>query len=195
MYMKELLINNVKKIFLTLTILLTLTFCISSCETTTYVTSDDTYIDDSQYEVRSNIGFDIIIRYGTPYYYRGNILYYLYDGLYYYPYWYNDYWYIKVYSKPINHFRFRPNPYDYRFRPGVYRGYGRPHYRPNYHMNRPHSPRPHNGHMNRPPQHRPHNGNVNRPPHNRPNSGNHGNMSRPQQNHPHNSSPRMGGRR
>ena len=168
MYMKELLINNVKKIFLTLIILLTLTFCISSCETTTYVTSDDTYIDDSQYEVRSNVGFDVIIRYGTPYYYRGNILYYSYNGLYYYPYWYNDYWYIKVYSKPINHFRFRPNPYDYRFRPGIYRGYGRPHYRPNNH-------RPNNGHMNRPPYNRPHNGHMNRPPYNRPNGGSHGN--------------------
>lgn len=159
---------------------------LSSCETTTYATAQtDIYDDYEQYEVRSTVGFDVIIRYGTPYFYRGDILYYFYDGIYYYPYWYNDYWYVKAYTRPFNHLRykpyFRPSYRDYRFRPGIYRGYNRPHYkphnhRPNNHIHKPYSSRPNNGihgnngHMNRPPN----NGNMNHQPHHRPNGGSHG---------------------
>lgn len=39
-------------------------------------------------------------------------------------------WYIRAYSRPFNHLRyrpyFRPHRYDYRFAPGSYRGFNRP---------------------------------------------------------------------
>ena len=151
---------------------LTLLFNLSCTPIEYATTQNDIYVEASQYEVRSNISFDIVIRYGTPYYYNGSILYYFYDGLYYYPYWYDNYWYVKSYSRPFNHLRyrpyFRPSHNDYRFKPGTYRGYDRPHYRPNNrpynnHMNRPNSPRQkfgkhgNNNHMNKHSQYRPHN--------------------------------------
>jgi hypothetical protein len=188
-----------KKQISKLIIALCMMLCVSCTPYEYATTQTDVYVEASQYEVRTNVSFDIVIRYGVPYYYRGSILYYLYDNIYYYPYWYDDYWYVRAYTRPFDHINyrpyFRPSRNDYRFRPGIYHGYGIPNHR---HYNRPPTHRPdrvnpghHHSHsnMNRPPQHKP--DNMNRSPQHRPN----GHMNRSPQNRPHNSSPRMGGRR
>ncbi len=107
-----------------------LLMCISftSCSISTYATTqDDMYIDAEIDVVKSDVDYNVVIRYGTPYYYNGNILYYIYNNLYYYPYFYNDYWYFRVYRRPFvyTHYHpyFRPHRYDYRFN----RGYRQPH--------------------------------------------------------------------
>ena len=48
--------------------------------------------------------------------------------MYYYPYYYGDYWYVRAYRYPVNYHNFRPHRYDYRFSPGRYRGFDRPRY-------------------------------------------------------------------
>ena len=101
---------------------------LSSCGTYTYVTTqDDIYVETDVDIVRSDVSFDIIIRYGTPFYRDGILLYYLYNDLYYYPYYYNNYWYVRAYRRPFTHFDrrpyFRPHRYDYRFSPGQHRGF------------------------------------------------------------------------
>jgi len=106
-------------------------FSLSSCETYTYATTqDDIYTETEVDVVRSNVSFDIIMRYGTPYYRNGSLLYYLYRDIYYYPFYYNNYWYVRAYRRPFTHFDrrpyFRPHRYDYRFRPGHHRGFNRP---------------------------------------------------------------------
>ncbi len=163
--------------------------CISCVPYEYATTQTDIYAEDSRYEVKSDIDFNIVIRFGTPYYYRGSILYYLYNGIYYYPYWYDDYWYVRAYTRPFDHINyrpyFRPSRNDYRFRPGIYHGYGIPNHR---YYNRPPKRRP--DHIN--PGHHHSHSNMNRPHQHR----NNGHMNRPSsQNRPHNNSPRMGGRR
>ena len=70
-----------KKIYIFLIGLMML-FSLSSCETYTYATTqDDIYIDAEVDVVRSNVSFDVIIRYGTPYYVDGVLLYYIYNNL------------------------------------------------------------------------------------------------------------------
>ena len=152
-------------------------FSLNSCETYTYATTqDDIHVETDVDIVQSNIGFDIIVKYGTPYYYNGSILYYLYEGLYYYPYWYENYWYVRAYRHPFKYYSykpyFRPHRYDYRFKPGIYKGYNRPYYmhhnhqmrptRPNNHQMRPQRPSNHQMRPQRPSNHqmRPHNRNY-----------------------------------
>lgn len=115
-------------------------FSLNSCVVSSYATTqDDIYTETEVDVVRSNVSFDIIIQYGTPYYRDGVLLYYLYRDIYYYPFYYNNYWYVRAYRRPFTHFDhrpyFRPHRYDYRFSPGSYRGFHRPnnpnsHYRP-----------------------------------------------------------------
>lgn len=156
-------------------------FSLNSCETYTYATTqDDIYVEADVDVVRSNVSFDVIIRYGVPYYMDGVILYYLYKDIYYYPFYYNNYWYVRAYRRPFTHFDnrpyFRPHRYDYRFSPGQYRGFDRNgvtyHRHPNINRSnrrpdvQPRQPRPYNR--------RP-NVNNNRPnnrvvPQNRPNT-------------------------
>ena len=50
--------------------------------------------------VESNISYNVIIKYGDPFYYNGKLLYYYYNNLYYYPFIYNDYLYMRAYRKP-----------------------------------------------------------------------------------------------
>ena len=149
-------------------------FTISSCDVYTYATTqDDIYTETSVDIVRSNVSFDVIIQYGTPYYRDGVLLYYLYRDIYYYPFYYNNYWYVRAYRRPFTHFDhqpyFRPHKYDYRFSPGHYRGFDRPdrpapNYRHNPNMRRPgNHPRPNvdrRPNVNRQPE-------VNRRPENR----------------------------
>ena len=157
-------------------------FSLSSCEMYTYATTqDDIYVEADVDVVRSNVSFDVVIRYGVPYYMDGVLLYYLYNDIYYYPFYYNNYWYVRAYRRPFTHFDhrpyFRPHRYDYKFSPGRYRGYDRPNnsnfrnIRPNNHRNdgyrRPHGSRP-DILPNRPNNNHP-NVQPNRPNNNRPN--------------------------
>jgi len=120
-----------KRRIFTILMCLMMLFSLSSCETYTYATTqDDIYVEAEVDVVRSNVSFDVIIQYGTPYYRDGVLLYYLYRDIYYYPFYYNNYWYVRAYRRPFTHFDtrpyFRPHKYDYRFSPGHYRGFDRP---------------------------------------------------------------------
>ena len=55
----------------------------------------------------------IVIRYGTPYYYGNSLAYYIYDGYYFYPYRYNNTWRFHRYSRPL------PPPRHYYRRPTI----------------------------------------------------------------------------
>ena len=171
------------KKFYILLIGLMMMFSLNSCETYTYATTqDDIYVETEVDVVRSNVSFDVIIQYGTPFYRDGVLLYYLYRDIYYYPFYYNNYWYVRAYRRPFTHFDtrpyFRPHKYDYRFSPGHYRGFDRPNrhtpnYRHNPNMRRPDvhpiQPRPDVG--NRRPEQPKINGNrPQRPPQTRPNT-------------------------
>ena len=83
-----------KKLLFTL-ILSVVMISIQSC-TTTYAAVYDQY--DEEYVISDNADVNIIITYGTPYYYEGKLWYYLYNGLYYYPFHYNGYWYFRPYG-------------------------------------------------------------------------------------------------
>lgn len=170
-----------KKIYI-LFISLLMMFSLSSCETYTYATTqDDIYVETEVDVVRSNVSFDVIIQYGTPFYRDDVLLYYLYRDIYYYPFYYNNYWYVRAYRRPFIHFDtrpyFRPHRYDYRFSPGHYRGFDRPNrhtpiYRHNPNMRRPdyHSRQPRHDIGNRRPKQPIINGNYpQRHPNTRPN--------------------------
>ena len=146
--------------------------CITLCSCEVYstpglavTTQDDIYTEMYDSEVRSNVDFNIVIRYGTPYYLEGQLIYYLYNNLYYYPFFYNNYWYVRTYRRPFNHLYyrpyFRPHRYDYKFSPGAHHGFGRPNIHNNY---RPGHITPHPGRVN------PNRGNIG----NRTNSSRHG---------------------
>ena len=161
-----------KKLLFTL-ILSVVMISIQSC-TTTYAAVYDQY--DEEYVISDNADVNIIITYGTPYYYEGKLWYYLYNGLYYYPFHYNGYWYFRpygtLYSWDWYHYHyhhFTPNYHDYRFRPH-YKNWNRPHHdgrRPGghgkAHHNRPKDHQPNAGHGS----HKPNNGGV------RPNGNSH----------------------
>ena len=57
-------------------------FTITSCDVYTYTTTqDDIYTETNVDMVRSNVSFDIIIKYGSPFYRDGVLLYYLYNDI------------------------------------------------------------------------------------------------------------------
>lgn len=61
----------------------------TSCVTSTYA---ETGIGDEDVQV--------VIRYGTPYYYGNTLAYYTYNGYYFYPYRYHNAWRFHRYSRP-----------------------------------------------------------------------------------------------
>ena len=159
-----------KNLILTILFSLSSIFMFTSCETTAIVTTqDDIYYDDvkaSQVIINPDFDLMVVIRNGVPYYHNGELLYYLYKNLYYYPFYYNNYWYMRAYRKPFRHLShkpyFRPNRYDHKFRYGYVNGHNKPlrpmpnyrhrmtdrytqypnrHSRPN--VGTPHTPRPH----------------------------------------------------
>lgn len=107
-------------------------FSMSSCVTPAY--SQDVVITESD----GSVDISYVIRYGTPYYFEGSLLYYLYDGWYYYPYYMNNRWYYYRYDRPFATY------HGYRFRP-------HPNHRPHFEGGRP--PRNH-GRMVAPPRDR-----------------------------------------
>lgn len=196
-----------KRKLLTFLVCLMMIFSLNSCVVSGYATTqDDIYTETEVDVVRSNVSFDVIIQYGTPYYRDEVLLYYLYRDIYYYPFYYNNYWYVRAYRRPFTHFDhrpyFRPHRYDYRFSPGAYRGFYRPnnpntYYRPAT-PNRGHNDRYHRPRGSRPDvmpnPSRPNNGRVT--PQSRPNrpviTPNRGGGSRPNGNF---GGSRSGGRR
>ena len=109
-----------KKTFFTFIFAIMMLCAFNSCGVYTYATTqDDLYTEAYADVVRSDVDVNLVINYGTPYYYEGTLLYYLYNGLYYYPFYYDNYWYMRAYRRPFNHLYyrpyFRPNRYDYRF--------------------------------------------------------------------------------
>ena len=162
-----------KKLLFTL-ILSVVMISIQSC-TTTYAAVYEPY--DEEYVISDNADVNIIITYGTPYYYEGKLWYYLYNGLYYYPFHYNGYWYFRpygtLYSWDWYHYNYRhftPNYRDYRFRPH-HKDWNRHHHdgrRPGGHGK---------VHSDRPKGHQPNVGHGSHKPNNdagvRPNGNNH----------------------
>lgn len=86
----------------------TMQSCMGAYATTLY---DNVYYDYDEYVVSD---INVVIRYGTPYYYDGYLSHYFYNGWYYYPYFYNDYWYFRPYRHA-----FRPG-----YRPHIYHRHG-----------------------------------------------------------------------
>ena len=77
-----------KKIILTLAFTIIAAMSLTSCYTADATVCDDTTVD-------------VVIRYGTPYYYNGTIVYYIYDGYYYYPHYNGTRWYYYRDRRPI----------------------------------------------------------------------------------------------
>lgn len=94
-----------KKIILSLAIMLISIFTFSSCVTTAYA-DDDTYGHSYDYNV--------IITNGTPFIVNGLIAYYLYNNMYFYPYYRNGIYHFCRYEKPLPHDRmprfYKPMP-------------------------------------------------------------------------------------
>ena len=115
---------------------------LSSCETTyAGIDSSHQYGDEvyttNQEALLDNIDINLIVTYGTPYYYNNYLNYYYYRGLYYYPIFYHNYWYFRPYYHPFRRGYF-PSCHNWRPRPHWrgYQGFGRPDrygrvYRPN----------------------------------------------------------------
>lgn len=72
-------------------VILFLLGCISLSSCTT------AYAMTSEYEG----DYEIVVRYGTPYYDKGVLSHYYYRGYYYYPYRYNNVWRYQRYSRPL----------------------------------------------------------------------------------------------
>ena len=168
---------------------LVMLFGLTSCAATVY-SQDDTYLGG---EVNSTV----VITYGTPYVIDGMVMYYVYKGLYYYPFWVNDMYYFHVYDYPImmDYYRryYRPIPRDF-YRHHRYDPTPRRH-RPDQHYYKHNGRTRHLNDVRYIPTHRP------SQPHNRPHNnigthaGGHHNMGGRPAPGGHRSSTRMGGRR
>lgn len=183
-----------RKLFTILFMMFSL-FALTSCVTTV----------DAQDGVYSTTVIDaddieMAITYGTPYIVNDVVYYYLYNNLYYYPFYTRGYWYYRVYTRPLIRYPhyWRPVPRSHWFRDGRY-------YNPhrfvghNRHYNRPYIDRPHNRpNINNRPTVRPQNIPQNRPNWNSRPSSTRSTVGRPSMNRsvPHqNSNGRFGGRR
>ena len=71
-------------------------------------------------ECDGNVDINVIVRYGTPYYYEGSLIYYLYDGFYYYPRLIDNHWRYYRYARPL------PPP-RHHYHSGYYSGRYNPH--------------------------------------------------------------------
>jgi hypothetical protein len=153
-----------KKLFIFL-VSIGMALLLTSCVSTAYAQTDEVYTTSD-----SNVNVDVVISYGVPVYDEaGFVLYYLYKGWYYYPYWITDRYYFHIYRHPLgmDYYRrwYRPVPRDFHR---------------HFHYDR--VPRAHKPHHSGRIHHdggrmRPHNGNI----HNRPSVGHRpsGNHNRP----------------
>lgn len=135
-----------------ISIIATLIMCmtLSSCLTTTAAEYDGYYYGNK-------VDVNILVTYGKPFYNaEGLLLYYLYNNMYYYPYYTGGVYYFYRYHKPLPMDRLRwhrPIPRDfYRKSPTHVHQYNRPSVQPRPNVNtRPRvQPRPNNNtHMDR----------------------------------------------
>lgn len=132
--------------------ILSILICIgvSSCSTSTYV---QPYVDDVA--IPTEITYTTVVTYGIPYYFNGIISYYVYNGIYYYPYIWHNHWYVHPYThvqphgfihrphhgfapehrwKRPAHFRHDNNPRHHRT-DMYYRPHTRPNVKPDHHPN------------------------------------------------------------
>ena len=109
-----------------------------------------------------DVDYEIVITNGQPYYYNGAIVYYLYNGWYYYPYWYDNRPYLRPYHRPFAYGHrlppMRPRHGDigrgHHHHPGTGAHHPRPHRPGGVGWHRPHNPGVGSG------GHRPHNPGV-----------------------------------
>ena len=115
-----------------------------SCVTTVSA-QDDMYGSTETVVVDDNTQIEVVITYGTPYIIDGLVQYYIYNNLYYYPYYYRNHFYWRMYRSPLLTYPryWRPMPRAYWYRGGKFyhpRNFDRRHYdnviRHNHH--RPH---------------------------------------------------------
>ena len=92
-------------------------FSVTSCVTTVEA-QDEVYTS----VVISADDIEMAITYGTPYMLNGSVLYYIYNNLYYYPFYTGGYYYYRVYSRPLVRYPsyWRPLPRNHWFRDGRY---------------------------------------------------------------------------
>ena len=147
------------KLFI-LAIITSICFSFTSCSTYTYAQPAAVEIEPAE------VTYTTVITYGVPYYIDGIISYYKYRGLFYYPYYWHNHWYVHPYTciqprgfvhhphhgfVPDNRWR-QPSHFKHNHNPRHYGSdmYYRPHTRPNV---KPNGNRPtvtHNRHNTRP---------------------------------------------
>ena len=79
------------KNFLFIASVILTSICCASCIAPAYM---ETTVSDEE--------SDLVIHYGTPYYYNGTVAYYMYNGGYFYPYSYNNMQRLHRYSRPLS---------------------------------------------------------------------------------------------
>ena len=174
-----------KKFLLTLFLAAVTMISMNSCVASAY-SQDVAYGVDYNYD-GSDVDINVVVRLGSPFYFENTILYYLYDGWYYYPYFHNGHYYYYRYRRPF------PTHPGYRFTPGrhhrpyAHRGTFAPDRRHDNHG----SARP--GHHGRPGGHGNHGNHGVNPRPQGDNHGNHGVTPRQPQRGGGSVAPRMGG--
>lgn len=103
-----------------------------SCVTTVSA-QDDMYGSTETVVVDDNTQIEVVITYGTPYIIDGLVQYYIYNNLYYYPYYYRNHFYWRMYRSPLLTYPryWRPMPRAYWYRGGKFyhpRNFDRRHY-------------------------------------------------------------------
>lgn len=103
-----------------------------SCVTTVSA-QDDMYGSTEAVVVDDNTQIEVVITYGTPYIIDGLVQYYIYNNLYYYPYYYRNHFYWRMYRSPLLTYPryWRPMPRAYWYRGGKFyhpRNFDRRHY-------------------------------------------------------------------
>lgn len=127
---------------------LAVAFTLTSCASAAYAQTDEVYTTTSD----ENVNVQMVISYGVPVLDEANfVMYYVYKGWYYYPYWITDRYYFHVYRHPlaVDYYRrwYRPIPRDFH-RHFRYEMTPR-HYRHDLHGRRPHFDRPNHHGTNR----------------------------------------------
>lgn len=105
-----------KKLFIFL-VSIGMALSLTSCVSTAYAQTDEVYTTTSD----DNVNVEVVISYGVPVFDEtGFVMYYLYKGWYYYPYWITDRYYFHVYRHPLgmDYYRrwYRPVPRDFHRR-------------------------------------------------------------------------------
>lgn len=91
-----------KKFILSIIFGIGVLFSFSSCVTSAYAYGTD------------DVDVNVVVRYGTPYYYGGSLAYYVYDGWYYYPYYVGGHRFYHRYHRPLPYHRPHYSPRSYR---------------------------------------------------------------------------------